>query len=159
MKTLARLQKIVTLLVIFIAFACTGNEEGCQCGTRETKVKPYRGDLKATKPYGELEKFSVMQQGDSDRCTGGACTYSVMARYMIHNPTEEVVVADVVCRFWLDKGQYEVAKNQRLGIKIPKRSSRGTEIQELAQVTPGKRAELGASCVATFHDDYNSGSL
>jgi hypothetical protein len=134
-------------ILIFVFSGCTGTCDPFG-GTRETKMKTYLGDPGAKEVY--ITQHSpktgrTAKQG----CTTAGCTYSVMERVMVHNPTSRKVNVDVLCQWFLKRassGEYAAAKNSRKGVAVDAHASRGVEIQQMITLSQELAIGIEARC-------------
>jgi hypothetical protein len=138
------MKKTLTILLAALLANCsTCDPIG---GTRESSDKPYSGLPAATMPHNSTPEFSVQQVGS---CDSTGCTYTVMARVLLHNPTDVDVTADVACEFYLEEG-YLAASNERTGILVKARSettgTKAVEVQQMVTLVPGQTASIEGDC-------------
>jgi hypothetical protein len=113
-------------------------------GTRETKVKPYAGRANAREPYHET---SMLPNPFVGTCTADSCTYFVVARVMMHNPTARSYKTFVKCEFHVGDG---LAATNHRGGSLPARSSRGMEIQAALGLIPGETSSVKITCYPEY---------
>lgn len=132
--------KCLLVLPLLVLVTCSG-----ECGTRQTKVKPYEGKSGISTPHWNIENTSHIPS----QCTGSMCSYFFTVRVMLHNPTNREVTADVKCVFAYEDG-YEGDGNKRSNIKIPANHSRGVELQDLVYVEEGSINRITTRCEVAF---------
>jgi hypothetical protein len=142
----ANVPMIMLFMALFSSQACDGCKVDPIRGTRESGDKVYSGDKNATAPYAKTVSAKTKQE----ICTQASCTYSIVARVMLHNPLPGAVTVDVDCVFTSSNGEYEAGKNHRHGVKVSGNSSKAVEIQQMIGITEEGAQKVGASCEATF---------
>ncbi len=143
-----KLRWILTALVLIVG--CGDGYDFCG-GTMESKPQEYT-KTEVISPYYIMDsKLWMTPMG----CNEASCDYAVSVIVRVYNPTNKLVVADVYCKWLLDE-DYEAAKGQRLGIKIPA-NGKGTkgnykkiELQQIVGTTAGQRSSIGVTCEANF---------
>jgi hypothetical protein len=97
-------------------------------GTRYTSPKPYRGRSDAIVAYHE-EVEPEMGRVNQGGCDSTGCTYWLLARILIHNPTDKPVKADVGYT-WYVNVNYKAGSNRIKNVPVPPKKTVAVELQQ-----------------------------
>lgn len=142
-----KLQQTVNLLFLALLIGLTQCTNTCDPvgGTRETKMKDYKGDPAAKEPYATHHAPKLGRWSKDRNCAATGCTYNFTERVMIHNPLTKKINVTTTCR-WLYNGEYEAAKNVRKNTTVDAKASRGVELGHMVTLPDGAQHKTVAKC-------------
>lgn len=146
------------MVIALLAICGAIFELGCDCGfktpsggkiqpwkgVRYTAPKPYQGEAGRTAPYPEDVK-PEMGRVSSGGCTSAGCSYRVLARILLHNPTDNTYKCQVGYSWHM--GDYEAAKNSMKDVPLPPHSTVAVELQQQVTAT-----ESGIQSISGRHE-------
>ena len=131
-----------TFIMLLCAVLCVTSGQQCSVceGTRATQPKVYAGDKDVVDPYAGAPIVTLQQTGMD----------TILARVPLHNPTLQLYLADVSCKFFHD--DWLAGTNTIRDVKVPSNSTVYAELQWGGDFL--ESAKAGATCSTVWHQSF-----